>query len=383
MTCLIGRAAEVERDARARHDMAGCDVAVRLARLLVPKEERTAEWVKHASAYIVGGCGADTVSLLTVQRLEPLGWYNDELINYNGAVATELTRRTPLPPLRLGPDGATRMPGTQRIGRLHFMTTWLLPKYAPEGSQPLRASTVPLRSSHAVATVAPSISVSNAIKSTEFRAAGAKRQRTTLSHSAHYSPVRHYSEVNRWFKDPDDGSLWSADYVRSLDILVIPAHTDSNHWSLVALDIRNKTLHYYDSLWHQAPPRVLAVLNLWAEIVKAKLSENEAVDIREWAVRNHNCPKQSNGSDCGVFTVEFMRAIAEGRPFNISPELATHHRTRLALEIEDSGVVRARQDARISADARDAKLEVPQRGAAATETPMAANAPANPVSNAA
>ena len=64
-----------------------------------------------------------------------------------------------------------------------------------------------------------------------------------------------------------------------------------------------------------------------------------------WRVHQHMGRKQKNFVDCGMFAIEFIRAIADARMFSFSQRDIPKLREQLALKIEESGVEYARVSA--------------------------------------
>ncbi|EKG16748.1 Peptidase C48 SUMO/Sentrin/Ubl1 [Macrophomina phaseolina MS6] len=84
----------------------------------------------------------------------------------------------------------------------------------------------------------------------------------------------------------------------------------SLHWRLVVISGTEKTIEYFDSLNGSAHPYANKVLE-WVELVLGS-----AFDAQQWRIiQEQRSPRQSNGSDCGVFVLQNARAVVLGLNF--------------------------------------------------------------------
>lgn len=115
------------------------------------------------------------------------------------------------------------------------------------------------------------------------------------------------------------------------DLLLFPINYVQSHWACMALDLKNKTAAYYDSLVpSQASSQTKAqncakVLLRWlAEEHKTKKWKEGAplFTTEDWTVVGayQGVPQQDNGCDCGMFMLLFLDYLSagfvpvEGRP---------------------------------------------------------------------
>ncbi|VUZ52975.1 unnamed protein product, partial [Hymenolepis diminuta] len=101
-----------------------------------------------------------------------------------------------------------------------------------------------------------------------------------------------YSGVRRWAKVD----------IFSQDLVLIPIHHENNHWCLICIDFRVKTISYYDSLHGRNNQCLRRIL----EYVDAESREKRKMpleDIQSWKKQNmaNRIPSQENSWDCGVF----------------------------------------------------------------------------------
>ncbi|GME62072.1 Peptidase C48 SUMO/Sentrin/Ubl1 [Neofusicoccum parvum] len=121
---------------------------------------------------------------------------------------------------------------------------------------------------------------------------------------------------NRRSKLADGGLL-------SVERLFIPI-CDNNHWRLVVVSGTEKTVEYFDSLSMSPHPFVDRILDWVRETL------GSAYDAQQWRISTgQKSPKQTNGSDCGVFTLLNARAVALG--LEVTPDLYDTSTERILL----------------------------------------------------
>ncbi|KAL1633760.1 hypothetical protein SLS56_002639 [Neofusicoccum ribis] len=121
---------------------------------------------------------------------------------------------------------------------------------------------------------------------------------------------------NRRSKLADGGLL-------SVERLFIPI-CDNNHWRLVVVSGTKKTVEYFDSLSMSPHPFVDRILDWVRETL------GSAYDAQQWRISTgQKSPKQTNGSDCGVFTLLNARAVALG--LEVTPDLYDTSTERILL----------------------------------------------------
>ncbi|XP_015726576.1 sentrin-specific protease 2 isoform X2 [Coturnix japonica] len=133
-----------------------------------------------------------------------------------------------------------------------------------------------------------------------------------------------YRAVRRWTRNVN---------LFNQDIILIPIHLRS-HWTLVVVDVRKKTITYFDSFGKKGNKICETVLQYlqeesW-EKQKVKLSSSE------WTLRSmepHEIPQQSNGSDCGVFMCKYADYVSRDKPFTFTQENMPYFRKRMVWEI--------------------------------------------------
>lgn len=148
-----------------------------------------------------------------------------------------------------------------------------------------------------------------------------------------------YARVRGWTKSFD---------AFALDKVIVPVHLGA-HWALIAIDLRKKRIEYYDSLCdehdvdiYNARMKHLAkwLRNLWND----RHPNEPPLNISDWAYRvPRNLPLQTNGSDCGVFTIQYARYVIRKQGKEVSDVVFPFTqadipclRKRIALDLLDA-----------------------------------------------
>ncbi|XP_064020788.1 sentrin-specific protease 2-like [Pogoniulus pusillus] len=113
-----------------------------------------------------------------------------------------------------------------------------------------------------------------------------------------------YSAVRKWTKGVD---------LFQQDLIFVPIHLRV-HWALVVVDVRRKTIRYYDSMAKSGDKICQTLFQYLREESLEK--RNLELASSEWTLRSmesHEIPQQSNGSDCGVFMCKYAEYISRDR----------------------------------------------------------------------
>ncbi|XP_060710508.1 uncharacterized protein LOC132835176 [Hemiscyllium ocellatum] len=117
-----------------------------------------------------------------------------------------------------------------------------------------------------------------------------------------------YDGVKRWTKNVD---------IFNKELLLIPIHLEV-HWSLISVDVREKTITYFDSqrtLNRRCPKHIGKYLQ--AEAIK----KNRRDFYDDWkGYFKMNVARQNNDSDCGAFVLQFCKCLALGQPFSFTQQ---------------------------------------------------------------
>uniref|UniRef100_A0A8C9EU86 SUMO specific peptidase 2 n=1 Tax=Pavo cristatus TaxID=9049 RepID=A0A8C9EU86_PAVCR len=133
-----------------------------------------------------------------------------------------------------------------------------------------------------------------------------------------------YRAVKRWTRNVN---------LFKQDIILVPIHLRS-HWTLVVVDLRKKTITYFDSFGKRGDKICETVFQYlqeesW-EKQKVKLSPSE------WtlhSMESHEIPQQSNGSDCGVFMCKYADYVSRDKPITFTENDMPYFRKRMVWEI--------------------------------------------------
>lgn len=116
------------------------------------------------------------------------------------------------------------------------------------------------------------------------------------------------------------------------DLLLVPIHLGM-HWCMAAIDLRAKSITYYDSL-HGDNPTCLGALRKWIMGEFAERQGGQPFDFTRWT---ESCPKdipaQHNGYDCGVFALAFAEHLGRDAAFDFSQIDMPYWRDRISFEI--------------------------------------------------
>uniref|UniRef100_A0A8C5K897 Ubiquitin-like protease family profile domain-containing protein n=1 Tax=Jaculus jaculus TaxID=51337 RepID=A0A8C5K897_JACJA len=115
-----------------------------------------------------------------------------------------------------------------------------------------------------------------------------------------------YDGVKRWTKNVDSFSK---------DLLLIPIHLEV-HWSLISVDVRRRTITYFDSqrtLNRRCPKHI-------AKYLQAEAVKKDRLDFHQgWkGYFKMNVARQNNDSDCGPFVLQYRKHLALSQPFSFT-----------------------------------------------------------------
>ncbi|XP_058054847.1 sentrin-specific protease-like [Anopheles bellator] len=132
-----------------------------------------------------------------------------------------------------------------------------------------------------------------------------------------------YSGVRRWTRKVD---------IFAHDILVVPVHVNGVHWCMSIVDLRRKTIHYYDSMGSPNNPVLNALESyLCEESQDKRKTPFDKADLTKQNIRD--CPRQQNGSDCGVFSCMFAEFLTRDRPITFGQTDMQYFRQKMMVEI--------------------------------------------------
>lgn len=118
----------------------------------------------------------------------------------------------------------------------------------------------------------------------------------------------------------------------SYDLIPVPVHVGQVHWCMAIIHMREKTIKYYDSMGN-TNPRVLEALEQYLkdESLDKRKTPFDTTGWKNECVKD--CPRQMNGSDCGVFSCMTAEFFSRGSPITFSQQHMQHFRNKMILEI--------------------------------------------------
>ncbi|XP_044527538.1 sentrin-specific protease 3 isoform X1 [Gracilinanus agilis] len=117
-----------------------------------------------------------------------------------------------------------------------------------------------------------------------------------------------YDGVKRWTKNVD---------IFNKELLLIPIHLEV-HWSLISVDVRQRTITYFDSqrtLNRRCPKHI-------AKYLQAEAVKKDRLDFHQgWkGYFKMNVARQNNDSDCGAFVLQYCKYLALSQPFSFTQQ---------------------------------------------------------------
>ncbi|KFP61492.1 Sentrin-specific protease 2, partial [Cariama cristata] len=133
-----------------------------------------------------------------------------------------------------------------------------------------------------------------------------------------------YKAVRRWTTGVD---------LFKRDLILVPIHLRV-HWALVVIDVRKKTIKYFDSTAQKGEAICEALFQYLQEESREK--RNLDLTFSEWtlhSMKSHEIPQQLNGSDCGVFICKYADYISRDKPITFTQNHMPYFRRRMVWEI--------------------------------------------------
>ena len=122
---------------------------------------------------------------------------------------------------------------------------------------------------------------------------------------------------------------WTPDDFLENDLILLPIH-HQHHWSLIVVEIRERTVHYFDSLYgsrhSSAAPRTI---KMYMEEQHRRIGEETeyTINVRE------DAPLQYNGVDCGVFVCQYAERMARKSRMDFTQKDMAETRERMIQEL--------------------------------------------------
>ncbi|XP_042651750.1 sentrin-specific protease 2 isoform X1 [Tyto alba] len=133
-----------------------------------------------------------------------------------------------------------------------------------------------------------------------------------------------YKAVRRWTRGVD---------LFKQDLILVPIHLRV-HWALVVIDVRKKTIKYFDSMGQKGDKICEALFQYLQEESREK--RNLELTVSEWtlhSMESREIPQQLNGSDCGVFMCKYADYISRDKPITFTENHMPYFRKKMVWEI--------------------------------------------------
>ena len=136
------------------------------------------------------------------------------------------------------------------------------------------------------------------------------------------------ASVNRWIKR----AKIEGKKMKDVERIYIPINQNKNHWVLLVISPKFKTIEYFDSLGGGGDEYIGKAKALLKNELGGDYKE------REWTVKAWGGPQQTNGSDCGVFVSTTAKMISLGvDPMHYSSRDIPLQRRRMVAELMNGG----------------------------------------------
>ncbi|CAO2614244.1 Sentrin-specific protease 2 [Lemmus lemmus] len=141
-----------------------------------------------------------------------------------------------------------------------------------------------------------------------------------------YPKLKHggYSAVKRWTRRMN---------LFEKEIILVPIH-QKVHWSLIVIDLRKRSIIYYDSMGHTGQSICETIFQYLQNESKTRRNiELDSLEWKQYSMTSAEIPQQLNGSDCGVFTCKYADYISRDQPVTFSQQHMPLFRKRMVWEI--------------------------------------------------
>ena len=144
-----------------------------------------------------------------------------------------------------------------------------------------------------------------------------------------------YTSVKSWTQKLD---------LFTFDMIIIPVHLDI-HWCLAVVNLKEKTVKFYDSLPGHYKKKYLEVLRKYIE--QEHMDKKKApFDTKDFKLENvKDIPLQKNGYDCGVFILKYSEWLSRDAIITFTQEDMPYYRAILIYEIVNNKIQGEKNDA--------------------------------------
>ena len=127
----------------------------------------------------------------------------------------------------------------------------------------------------------------------------------------------------------EDTKRWNKNDLRQCDIILCPIHK-SDHWSLISIDTKQKTVEYYDSIiGSRKTSNAPRIMKKFIEKYYNSRGEKQTFRIKIC----EDAPIQGNGVDCGIFVCQNAEKLARRAYVNTKQAEMAEARRRMMVEL--------------------------------------------------
>ena len=118
----------------------------------------------------------------------------------------------------------------------------------------------------------------------------------------------------------------------------VPVHLDV-HWCLAVINLKEKTVKFFDSLPGHYKKKYLEVLRKYIEQEHMD-KKKTPFDTSDFELENvKDIPRQMNGSDCGMFTLKYSEYLSRNASITFTQEDMPYYRQRMVYEIVNNKII--------------------------------------------
>lgn len=110
--------------------------------------------------------------------------------------------------------------------------------------------------------------------------------------------------------------------------LIIPANISPNHWVVLLINNKTKTIEYYDSLGTRSMEKICGIIEKFLE----------ALDIEPYDWEGMEVPRQQNSYESWIFALKTVQALAGNFDFRFNAENIQYYKKIMLAELRDGKV---------------------------------------------
>jgi sentrin-specific protease 1 len=140
-----------------------------------------------------------------------------------------------------------------------------------------------------------------------------------------------YANVERW-------STRFKINIFEMNKIFFPVNIANNHWTMAIINMSKKQVCYYDSFHAKGERYLNGLLNYIVDEGKTKY--NMTIDKSEWSFisGDNSSPRQTNGCDCGVFSVMCADFLSDDLPLSYHQSEMNTFRAKICADILRGGL---------------------------------------------